>query len=203
MLAQAVTFEWLASVAAFCFAGSMTPGPNNLMLLASGVNYGFARTLPHILGVIFGYVLLLTLLGLGLGQAFVAFPAAHVALKVAGGGYLVWLAWKIANAGPAHIDDAQAGRPMSFLQAAAFQWVNVKGVLLAVSALAAFTKPQTLGATLPGLVAIAALASCVSAVTWAAFGAGLSRWLASPRVLRPFNIAMALLLLASLWPMLS
>ena len=78
----------------------MTPGPNNLMLLASGVNYGFARTLPHVLGVILGYVLLLTLLGLGLGQAFVAFPAAHVALKFAGGGYLVWLAWKTAFGPP-------------------------------------------------------------------------------------------------------
>jgi threonine/homoserine/homoserine lactone efflux protein len=88
------------------------------------------------------------------------------------------------------------------VQAAAFQWVNVKGVLLAVSAVAAFTRPETLSTSLPGLVAVSALASCVSAVTWAAFGAGLSRFLSSPGVLRSFNIAMALLLLASLWPML-
>ena len=202
MLAQAVTLEWLVSVAAFCFAGSMTPGPNNLMLLASGVNYGFSRTLPHILGVITGYALLLSLVGLGLGQAFVAFPVVHFALKVAGGGYLIWLAWKIANSGPAYVDDVRAGRPMTFVQAATFQWVNVKGVLLAVSAVAAFTRPETLSTSLPGLVAVSALASCVSAVTWAAFGAGLSRFLSSPGALRSFNIAMALLLLASLWPML-
>ena len=180
----------------------MTPGPNNLMLLASGVNYGFSRTLPHILGVIPGDALLLSLVGLGLGQAFVAFPVVHFALKVAGGGYLIWLAWKIANSGPAYVDDVRAGMPMTFVQAAAFQWVNVKGVLLAVSAVAAFTRPETLSTSLPGLVAVSALASCVSAVTWAAFGAGLSRFLSSPGVLRSFNIAMALLLLASLWPML-
>ena len=199
----AVTIEWIVSVAAFCFAGSLTPGPNNLMLLASGVNYGFARTLPHILGVVLGYALLLSVMGLGLGRAFVAFPLAHVALKIAGGGYLVWLAWKIANAGPAQVEDDKAGRPFTFVQAATFQWVNVKGVLVAISALAAFTSPQAPGATLPALVAIAALASCVSAVTWAAFGSGLSRWISHPRVLRPFNVGMALLLLASLWPMLS
>lgn len=199
----AVTIEWIVSVAAFCFAGSLTPGPNNLMLLASGVNYGFARTLPHILGVVLGYALLLSVMGLGLGRAFVAFPPAHLALKIAGGGYLVWLAWKIANAGPAQVEDDKAGRPFTFVQAAAFQWVNVKGVLVAISALAAFTSPQAPGATLPALVAIAALASCVSAVTWAAFGSGLSRWISHPRVLRPFNVGMALLLLASLWPMLS
>ncbi len=197
-----MTFDLLLSAAAFCLAGSMTPGPNNVMLLASGVNYGFARTLPHVAGVIGGYGFLLLVLGAGLGNLFTAFPAAHMALKVAGGLYLLWLAWKIATAGPAEAPGG-GGQPLTFLQAALFQWVNVKGVLLAISAVAAFTRPEAFAGTLSMLVGVAMLACGVSAVTWALFGSGLSRWLARPRVLRPFNIVMALLLVASLWPMLA
>lgn len=194
--------ELLASAAAFCLAGSMTPGPNNVMLLASGVNYGFRRTLPHLAGVILGYGFLLLVLGAGLGNLFTAAPAAHLALKVAGGLYLLWLAWKIATAAPAETSGA-GGQPLTFLQAALFQWINVKGVLVAISAIAAFTRPDALGATLALLMMVAMLASGLSAVTWALFGSVLSRWLADPRVLRPFNIGMALLLVASLWPMLA
>lgn len=180
----------------------MTPGPNNIMLMASGVNYGFARTLPHVTGVVAGYGFLLLVLGAGLGNLFSAWPAAHAALKIAGAVYLVWLAWKIATAGPVQ-GAGEGGKPLTFLQAALFQWVNVKGVLLAISAVAAFTRPDAFAGTLALLVGVAMLACSVSAVTWALFGAGLSRWLARPRVLRPFNVVMALLLVASLWPMLA
>ncbi len=180
----------------------MTPGPNNVMLLASGVNYGFARTLPHVAGVVGGYGFLLLVLGAGLGNLFTVFPAAHVALKIAGGLYLLWLAWKIATAGPAQTATG-GGRPLTVLQAALFQWVNVKGVLVAISAIAAFTRPDALAGTLSMLVLVAMLACGLSAVTWALFGSVLSRWLADPRVLRPFNIVMALLLVASLWPILA
>ncbi len=197
-----MTLDLLLSAAAFCLVGSMTPGPNNVMLLASGVNYGFARTLPHVAGVVGGYGFLLLVLGAGLGNLFSAFPMAHTGLKVAGGLYLLWLAWKIATAGPAQATGG-GGRPLTFLQAALFQWVNVKGVLLAISAVAAFTRPEAFAGTLSMLVGVAMLACGVSAVTWALFGSGLSRWLARPRVLRPFNIVMALLLVASLWPMLA
>jgi threonine/homoserine/homoserine lactone efflux protein len=197
-----VSLDLVLSAAVFCLAGSMTPGPNNFMLLASGVNYGFARTLPHLAGVVLGYGFLLLALGAGLGNLFTAFPAAHTALKVAGGLYLVWLAWKIATAGPAQSSGGD-GAPLTFMQAALFQWVNVKGVLLGVSAVAAFTRPEAFAGTLSMLVVVAMLACGLSAVTWALFGSVLSRWLANPRVLRPFNTVMALLLVASLWPMLA
>lgn len=194
--------DHLLSVAAFCFAGAMTPGPNNLMLLASGVNFGFARTLPHILGVIVGYSFLLLVVGSGLGQLFTAFPPAYTALKIVGVIYLLWLAWKVATAASSS-GDATRARPFTFLQAAAFQWVNVKGVLVAFSAVAAFTRPETFAQTLTVLIAVSTVTAGVSASTWALFGSGLSRWLSDPRVLRPFNIGMAALLVASLWPMLA
>ena len=173
--------DHVLGVAAFCFAGAMTPGPNNLMLLASGVNFGFARTLPHLAGVVAGYCFLLLVIGLGLGNLFAAYPAAHTALKIVGGLYLLWLAWKIATASSAG-GEGEAARPFTFLQAAAFQWVNVKGVLLGVSAVAAFTRPEAFGGTLAVLVGVSTAATVASAVTWALFGAGLSRWLAPAAV---------------------
>ena len=180
----------------------MTPGPNNLLLLASGVNYGFLRTLPHMAGVIFGYSFLLAVMGLGLGSVFAASPGLYGALKIGGALYLVWLAWRVANAGP--VSDARGvGQPMTFLQAAAFQWINAKGVLLAISAVAAFTRADSFAATLAGLVAIATLASVASTATWTLFGSGLRKALSDPRAVRPFNLVMALLLVASLWPMLA
>ena len=194
--------DHLLSVAAFCFAGAMTPGPNNLMLLASGVNFGFARTLPHVVGVMIGYCVLLLAVGSGLGQLFSAFPPAYTALKVIGVIYLLWLAWKVASASAAN-GAAQASRPFTFLEAAAFQWVNVKGVLVAFSAVAAFTRPDAFAQTLFALVAVSTATAGLSAATWALFGSGLSQWLADPRVRRPFNIGMAALLVASLWPMLA
>jgi threonine/homoserine/homoserine lactone efflux protein len=199
---MSVSLDHVLGVAAFCLAGSMSPGPNNFMLLASGVNFGFARTLPHLIGVVAGYLFLLLVIGFGLGNLFAAYPAAHTALKVVGGLYLLWLAWKIATASTGG-GKAEAARPFTFLQAAAFQWVNPKGVLLGVSAVAAFTRPQAFAATFAVLVAVSTAANLLSATTWALFGSALSRWLAQPHILRPFNIGMALLLAASLWPMLA
>ncbi|MDP2355179.1 MAG: LysE family translocator [Beijerinckiaceae bacterium] len=179
----------------------MTPGPNNVMLMASGVNYGFARTLPHMAGVVVGYSFLILMVGLGLGAVFAAFPPAYEVLRIAGATYLLWLAWKVARSGP--VTEGEGGRPFSFLEAAAFQWVNVKGLLMAVSAVAAFTRPQAFGGTLAVLVAIAGGVSVLSTATWTLFGSALRPWLADPRRVRPFNIGMALLLVASLWPMLA
>jgi threonine/homoserine/homoserine lactone efflux protein len=194
-------FDFVWPAFAFCFAGAMTPGPNNVMLMASGVNYGFARTLPHMAGVVFGYSFLILMAGLGLGALFTAYPPAWQGLRIAGALYLLWLAWKVANAGP--MKDGEGGRPFTFLQAAAFQWVNVKGLLMALSAVAAFTRPEAFAATLAALAAISAGVSVLSTVTWTLFGSALRPWLSDPRRARPFNVAMALLLVASLWPMLA
>jgi threonine/homoserine/homoserine lactone efflux protein len=193
-------FDLAWAAFAFCFAGAMTPGPNNVMLMASGVNYGFARTLPAMAGVVAGYSFLILMVGLGLGAVFAAFPPAYEALRIAGVAYLLWLAWKVAKSGP--VTEGEGGRPLSFWQAAAFQWVNVKGLLLAVSAVSAFTRPEAFAGTLAVLVAISGGVSVLSTVTWTLFGSALRPWLADPRRARPFNIGMALLLVASLWPML-
>ncbi len=178
----------------------MTPGPNNVMLMASGVNYGFARTLPHMAGVVFGYAFLILMAGLGLGAVFTAYPPAWQALRIAGALYALA---RVEGRDRWPVQDGEGGSPLSFLQAAAFQWVNVKGLLMAVSAVAAFHRPQAFAGTLAVLVAISAVVSVLSTVTWTLFGSALRPWLADPRRARPFNIGMALLLVASLWPMLA
>ncbi len=128
-----MTPELFASAAAFAIAGSFTPGPNNAMLLASGVNYGFQRTVPHIAGVTIGYGVMFAAVGLGVGRFIVENPTLHGALKIASAVYLVWLAWRIATA-EGEPAEASASRPMTFLQAALFQWINPKGVAMALAA---------------------------------------------------------------------
>jgi threonine/homoserine/homoserine lactone efflux protein len=179
---------------------SFTPGPNNILLTASGVNFGFARSIPHILGVKFGFVALVAACGLGLGLLFTTYPAAQTVLKVVGAGYLLWLAWKVATAGSA--SGASAGaRPISFLQATAFQWVNPKGVIAAVGAVALFIRPESPATDLLLLLVVFGACTILSAVTWTAFGAALSSLLRNPRYARVFNTTMALLLVASIVPM--
>ena len=196
-----MTLELALAAAAFCFAGALTPGPNNVMLLASGVNFGFARTVPHMVGVVSGYAFLILVVGLGLGQTVVAHPVAFQALRIGGALYMVWLAWKVATASGGPKAEGR-GKPLTFLEAAAFQWINVKGVLVAISAVAAFTRPGAFSVTLAGLIAVSFIATVTSVVVWAAFGTGLRQFLSDPRKARIFNVVMAVLLLAALYPML-
>ena len=128
-----MTHELLIALLGFAFVTSVTPGPNNMMLLASGVNFGFRRTVPHMLGISIGHSLMVFLVGLGLAGVFKAWPPALVMLKVASVAYMLWLAWKIAHAGAPGEGTARA-RPFSFLQAAAFQWVNPKAWAMALGA---------------------------------------------------------------------
>lgn len=189
------------AVTIFAFVAAMTPGPNNLMLVTSGVNFGFRRTIPHMAGVAAGFCLLIVTVALGLGAVFQELPALQLAVKILGGAYLLWLAWKIAlsrSMGEAK----EKGSPMSFLQAAAFQWVNPKGVMMAIAASAAYTDPTLY---LPSVIVIATVFTAVTAIsvtTWAGFGAALRGWLAEPGRLKWFNRAMGALLVLSLWPML-
>ncbi len=194
--------EALVALTAFAFVASITPGPNNLMLLASGVNFGLARTVPHMLGIAIGFVLMIVLVGLGFVQLFVLLPWLHPAMKVAGILYMLWLAWRIANAGEVG-SGAASGKPFTFLQAAAFQWVNPKGWAMALTAIATYSDPSHL---LAGVLIVAAVFGVVgtpSIAVWALFGVGLRRFLSSPRTVRVFNIVMALLLVASLWPVVT
>lgn len=194
-----MTYETLLALMTFAFVSSITPGPNNLMVLASGANFGLRRTMPHLLGICLGHAFMVLLIGMGLGQVFETWPVAHMALKVASVAYMGWLAWKIAHS--AAPQGAQAtGRPFSFLQAAAFQWVNPKAWVMGVTAVTVYADP---GGGLYGalLVALAFCATNFPSVTvWAWMGTQVARWLRSPIRLRTFNWTMAALLMASLIP---
>lgn len=192
-----------AALVLFAFVTSITPGPNNLMLMASGVNFGFRRTIPHMAGIGVGFLSLLLGVGFGLGALLAAYPVLHAGLKAGGSIYLLYLAWRIARA--RSIDtgsDDPAARPMTFLEAAAFQWLNPKAWVMAVTAMAVYTSPQ---APLLSVVVVAvafALVNLPSVSTWAGFGVAMRGFLADPVRLKWFNIAMGLSLVASLWPML-
>jgi threonine/homoserine/homoserine lactone efflux protein len=195
-----MTLELIIAFAGYCLVSSITPGPNNLMLMASGANFGFLKTIPHMLGVSFGFVLMVFLVGIGLAQIFDIYPISHTILKVGSVGYLLYLAWKIANAAP--IDaKGSSGTPMTFLQAAAFQWVNPKAWTMAVTAVTVYS-PDT---NLPTIVAVAAIFGVVnlpSVSLWTLMGQQMARILTNPTRLRLFNWTMAALLIASLYPVL-
>ncbi|MBK8769128.1 MAG: LysE family translocator [Rhizobiales bacterium] len=197
-----MTSEHIAALAAFCFVTAISPGPNNIMLMASGVNYGVRRTLPHVAGIVVGWPLMVLLVGLGLGQVFELFPGAYTALKLISGAYMLWLAWKIATAVPKQGDGAGEGKPMGFIGAALFQWVNGKAWIMAVSSIAAFTLTSDYMLSVAAIVAVFFVMSIVSSTSWTVFGAGLRQVLTDPRYFRAINIVLALSLLASLWPML-
>lgn len=191
-----------AALVAFAFVSSVTPGPNNFMLLASGVNFGFRRTVPHMFGIAGGFASLLLAVGFGLGALLAAFPALHLVLKVAGGAYLLYLAWRIAMSRSLDTKEGKDGRPMAFFEAAAFQWVNPKAWMMAVTAMAIYTSPQAPVVSVL-LVSLAfTLVNFPSVSIWAGFGTAMRGFLADPVRLKWFNIAMGLLLAASLWPML-
>jgi threonine/homoserine/homoserine lactone efflux protein len=194
-------FDTFLALLVYAFVTSITPGPNNLMLLASGVNFGFVRTIPHMAGIAIGFLALLLAVGLGLGAVLKAFPALELVLKVAGGAYLLYLAWKIAMSRTLGGVDGKS-RPMTFLEAAAFQWVNAKAWAMAVGAMSLYTNPaQPFFSVLVIGFAFAAV-NFPSVSTWAGFGMALRGFLADPVRLKWFNIAMGLLLAATLWPML-
>jgi threonine/homoserine/homoserine lactone efflux protein len=190
----------LPALVAFAFVTSITPGPNNLMLMASGANFGLRRTLPHMLGVALGFVVMAALVGLGLVQVFAALPGLFLVLKVGCVGYLLYLAWKIANAA-APEGGSGAGRPMTFLQAAAFQWVNPKAWAMAMTAVTVYAPGQTVAAVLT-VAAVFGAVNLPSVGSWAWLGVQMRRVLTSPARLRAFNLTMAALLVASLYPLL-
>jgi threonine/homoserine/homoserine lactone efflux protein len=200
--ALAIHFDILSALAVFAFVAAITPGPNNLMLMSSGVKFGFARTLPHLVGVIIGFALMVALLGLGLNVVFQRFPAILPVMRVVGSLYMMWLALKIALAKPTRAVE-NGGRPIGFFAAAAFQWVNPKAWVMALSVLSAYA-----GLTDDYLRSVLLMAMLCAAITvpcsgaWALFGSSLRRLLASPRVTRAFNLSMAALLVASIAPVL-
>jgi threonine/homoserine/homoserine lactone efflux protein len=196
-------YDLFLALVVFAFVMAMTPGPNNIMLTASGVNFGFARSVPHMSGVTIGFLVLVGACAGGLGLLFASVPALQLVLKVAGAGYMLWLAWKVANSKPADGEGDAAAQPLTFLQAAAFQWVNPKGVLAALSGIALFMRPGHAVSDFSIMVTVYGLATLASVTVWTGFGVALRRLLTNPRHARIFNIAMGLLLVASIVPMVS
>lgn len=189
--------ETLLPFVMFALSATVTPGPNNVMLLASGANFGIRATTPHMLGISLGFPFMVFAVGVGLGAVLEQLPVLHEILRWVGSAYLLWLAWKIATA--AGIGQAEGrGRPFTFLQAASFQWVNPKAWIMAVSAYSVYSTPDA--EPLPQAVLFGAVFCAVafpSCGFWAAFGSAIGRLLTSGRALRLFNGAMAALLAAS------
>jgi threonine/homoserine/homoserine lactone efflux protein len=196
-----MTYEIVLGLALFALASSITPGPNNLMLMASGANFGFRRTIPHMLGVGLGFTLMVLLVGVGLVQVFNAVPVSYQILKIVSVVYLLYLAWKIGTAAPVAGEVDASGTPFTFVQAALFQWVNPKAWTMALTAVSVYSPSQS-------VVAMAFVAAVFGAINlpcislWTTLGQQLQRILTSPARLRVFNITMAMLLVGSLYPVL-
>jgi threonine/homoserine/homoserine lactone efflux protein len=197
-----VSLDAFLALLVYAFVTSITPGPNNFMLLASGVNFGFVRTIPHMLGIGIGFLVLLLAVGFGLGAVLTAFPALHTGLKIAGGVYLLYLAWKIAMSRSLSGKGEARARPMRFIDAAAFQWVNPKAWVMAITAMAVYTNPDRPFLSVVLISTAFAVVNLPSISTWAGFGTALRGFLSDPVRLKWFNIAMGVLLAATLWPML-
>lgn len=196
-----MSIENLLALATFALVTSISPGPSNVMLMTSGANFGFARTMPQILGITAGFTALLLGVGMGLGALFQAWPALSIGLKIVGAAYLLYLAWRIAGS-RSIAPDPMAARPLSFSESALFQWVNPKAWIVALAAVAVYMDAASPWASLARLCAVFALVNLPAVSVWAGFGVALRGFLAEPRRLRGFNLAMGAALALTLWPML-
>ncbi|MGD8418387.1 MAG: LysE family translocator [Pseudomonadales bacterium] len=185
--------ELVSALTLFALVSSITPGPNNLMLMASGANFGFRRTVPHMLGIGVGFVVMLTLVGVGLIRVFDAYPTAYEVLRVVSIGYLLYLAWKIATSAPPQAGQA-TGRPFTFLQAALFQWVNPKGWAMALTAVTVYAPSRDLASVLL-VAAIFGVVNLPSVSCWTVLGQRIAPLLGNRKRLLAFNVSMAGLLL--------
>lgn len=186
----------------FVLVTTITPGPNNTMLLASGVNFGFRRTVPHIFGVSAGMVVLMLSAGFGLGEAFRHIPALYNVLEVASVAYLLYLAWKIGTSGELKIRDGEH-RPMRFHEAIAFQWVNPKAWMMVLTAATTIRLSGDFSVNTVIMAALFYVIGLPCICLWAAFGTGVRGFLSNPLRLRAFNVAMALSLVVSMYPLVA
>ena len=192
----------LVALIAFGAVMAFTPGPNNIMVLSSGLTYGFRRSLPHIAGIAFGISFMVAATGLGLGAVFVAWPILQTILKYAGIAYLIYLAWVIAMSGPVTPGQDNQAAPMTFWGAALFQWVNAKGWVMVIGIITAYSAVASFPWNIAVQAALMFIMGALSSVLWALFGSALRPVLTSTRAVRAFNVVMAFLLLASLYPVL-
>lgn len=197
-----MTPDQLLALTLFAAVSSGTPGPNNLMLMTSGVNFGMKRSFPHLMGITLGFCFMIFAVGMGLQAMFTAIPQLAVVLRYLGTAYLLWLAWKIANAGPIS-DGKSSAKPMGFWAAAAFQWVNPKAWFMAISAITTYASTAGGGSKLIQVLLVVLVFGAVNfplVACWGLFGSAMRRFLQDPKILKIFNLTMAVLLVASLYP---
>ncbi|MDN7425836.1 LysE family translocator [Burkholderia sp. AU45388] len=197
-----LTLSALPAGMLFALVTSITPGPNNTMLLASGVNFGFRRTMPHLFGISIGVAILMLCVGFGLGEAFKRLPLLYTILEAASVAYLLYLAWRIGTSGEVKAHGAKP-RPMTFIEAAAFQWVNPKAWMMVLTAATTVQLSADYGMNAAWMSVVFILIGFPCICLWAAFGLGLRRFLSNPRALRIFNVTMAALLILSLYPLVA
>ena len=198
-----MTIPLLTALLAFAFVTLITPGPNNLMLLSSGMNYGYRRTLPHLAGIGIGFSVMLVLVGLGIMQVLELFPYALVILKAICTFYLLYLAWKIANSAPVNTSFGQSapiGKPLTLAQAALFQWVNPKAWTMQLTAISVYTPSEPVFSDFLLVAAIFGFMVLPINSLWILIGQQLRPLLNNNKRMQAFNIACALLLVASLYP---
>jgi threonine/homoserine/homoserine lactone efflux protein len=191
----------LLPLLAFAFATSITPGPNNAMVMMTAANWGFRASLPAFFGVEVGFMVLMLATGLGLGELFIVWPLLHIILKWGCFGWLLVLAWKLALARSHDVSSGSKERPLTFFQMVLFQWINPKAWMMTIGAVALFV-PVGADPLMPVLRVILAyiLAGAPCVLMWASFGVAISRFLTSPRRVRAFNVTMAVLLVLSMLP---
>jgi threonine/homoserine/homoserine lactone efflux protein len=184
----------------FAVSASITPGPNNIMLMSSGLNFGIQKSIPHLLGVVIGFPIMIISIGLGFEIVFEKYPFIHQVIKIVGIIYLVYLAWRVATSSRQALDAAKA-MPLQFWQAVLFQWVNPKAWVMATGAIAAYTSLSSDFFTQVLIIALTFMVVAFpSAGSWLIFGSSLKRFLQKPAYQHAFNVTMALLLIGSIAP---
>lgn len=191
--------DLVLALVTFCIVSTVTPGPNNMMLLSSGATFGFGRTLPHVLGISFGCVIMVLLLGIGLASVIARAPWLYTGLHIVSTGYLLYLSWRIATSVGVGATSART-KPLSMIEAAAFQWVNPKAWAMCLGIATSFTRPDHLYVDVPVAAVVLTLTGLPCIMLWAGGGTVMRRLLTRPGALRAFNIGMAALLVASLVP---
>lgn len=197
-----MNIEIIMALTLFAFASSISPGPNNLMLMSSGVNFGFRRTLPHMLGVGLGFTLMVALVGIGIMQVFDLYPSSYLILKWCSVVYLVYLSYKVATASAPENKESNKSKPFSFIQAVLFQWVNPKAWTMALTSIGIYAPQRDISSVIFVALIFGAV-NLPSISVWVVIGQKLQKILSSVKRLRLFNAVMAALLLASLYPVLA
>lgn len=192
--------ELYLAIFIFAISASVTPGPNNIMIMTSGLNHGIKNSIPHLLGICFGFPVMVVLIGLGFSVVFKMYPLFHETLKMFGVIYLLYLAWLIASSSPSSLESKKSN-PLSFIQAALFQWVNPKAWVMATGAVSAYTSIESdvfVQVIYIALTFFIVAFPCVG--IWLVFGVGLKKYLKSAMHQKIFNYSMAVLLVGSIWP---